>query len=953
MKLITKHNTFRPPTVVGVAILLTAVAARGTLLNYQNAVTNETSLISYYTFDKTNANDGFGTNNGTLRGTAQIAPGIGGGQGLFLDGRGYVQLGKVSDFSFPSGRGTVEAWIQVGWSLENLQPVISDNPCLFANRDLDSLTWSVHMNNVLNGVGVWNGASYEPQAIPDPLAVGVTGTNWHHLAVVWDNASGSATTTLFWDGIQVGQTGQALGNSPAPTQLGSSGSEAVNEGWIGMLDEVALYGSALSSNAIQAHYQAFLQDMPPVIARQPSGGTFLAGTAIRLSVQAVGLHLTYQWYVGATAIPSATNSTFLIPGLTVTNTGDYRVVVSCSSPLTNVTSSAATIGVASSVPPTLASYQATVRATPGLISYYTFDGFNADDTFSTNSGFLVGNARFAAGVGGGPGLGLCLDGRSWVELGSVPDFEFGSGTGTAEAWVQGNWPRTVSPQDIFLEDLCVFSARDNQSVVWSVRLGRNRQYLALANGSSYPEASILDAGTNWHHLAVVWDNSAGTPMTTFFWDGVAIGQTDQGLGTGAAPTHIGSDATSGVYSDWIGMVDEVAFYRVALSTNSIQQHYNAFFGDTLPVILTQPVGGGFLSGRALLLNVEAAGAGLTYQWFKDNSPVAGATNASMSIANLTTSDAGGYYVMVTARGGSSNSAKVMVTVAQQVANYQASVLAEPSLISYYTFDSGDARDSKGTNHGMPVGIVEYGAGVGQGIDKCLILNGTNSINLGHVPAFDFTNGTGTLEAWIRMDWASSPPGYLPCLFANRNDSGINWSIIALPDQTQIGDWDANGYWPIPLPGQVTGWHHFATTFGMAAGMPLASFYWDGSQIGMWSQAVGATNGLTTQLGSDLDSSTADGWIGAMDEVAFYGAQLEPGAIMRHYSAMTVPPPAPLITWSRSGSQLTLFWPAEATKFTLESTTNLSASAWTAVAGVISNQFIVDMSRQTAFYRLRR
>ena len=44
-----------------------------------------------------------------------------------------------------------------------------------------------------------------------------------------------------------------------------------------MLDEVAIYADALTPEAVQAHYNAFFAGDPPVITKQPQGGTYLAG----------------------------------------------------------------------------------------------------------------------------------------------------------------------------------------------------------------------------------------------------------------------------------------------------------------------------------------------------------------------------------------------------------------------------------------------------------------------------------------------------------------------------------------------------------------------------------------------------------------------------------------------------------------------------------------------------
>jgi hypothetical protein len=1248
--------------------LLWNVTAPATLGDYQKAVTNEASLISYYTFDKTNANDSFGPNNGTLQGTAKFAPGVGGGRGLLLDGHGWVALGQVPAFDFASGLGTVEAWVRVDWPLNN---GLGYNPCMFADRNGGPVDWSVHMDSVQDGYGVWNGASYSPQPIsPSPQEIGITGTNWHHVAVVWDlSSSNTPLTTLFWDGIAMGQTDQAVGLSSNPTQLGSSSTTTVTEGWVGMLDEVAFYSSALSSNAILAHYQAFQQDLPPVITAQPAGGTFLAGASLNLTVQALGEDLSYQWYLGSTAIAHATNSTLSIPSLAATDSGSYHVVVSCTAPVTNLSSSTVTVTVASSLPEGLASYQAAVKNTPGLISYYTFDDGNANDSVGSNNGTLAGTATLAPGVGGAPSLGVYLDGHGWVKLGRVPAFDFSSGTGSVEAWVQAAWPLTFSAYNP-----CLFADRDlgtinNELLCWSVHMASTQRGVGVWNGTSWQPQTIPAPGTNWHHLAIVWDNSQGFPTTTTFWDGAGVGETDQGLDTVGETTQLGSSTDDAVSEGWIGMLDEVAFYSTALSTNTVAAHYAsfftspsitvqpvggtflpgvtltlsvqasgpnlsyqwymnsnslagakaptltlpnlaaanagtyyvvvsnpsakvasvavsvgvasplpadltayqkaitsesslisyytfddlnandsvganngtlagitafgpglggppgaglllggqgrvllgevaafdfasgigtveawvqagwpagfsaynpclfanrdfstgdntmtlwsihlessktgvglwngttwepqtipdagtnwhylacvfdmtssntptttifwdgvgigqtdqglgpiaqttqlgssspeletegwigtldevafyssalssnalaahyaAFFGAAPPVITVQPAGGAFYTGQSLSMAVWASGAARTFQWFKNGSAIPGATNWTFGIASLAPTDAGTYYVTISTPGGSVTSAEASVAVGNYVSNYQATVLAEPSLIAYYTFDAGDARDSKGTNDGTAVGTVAYVTGVG-GTGLCLSLNGTNDIELGVVPAFEFTDGSGTVEAWLQMDWSpnngdTNYPPYNPCLCSCRNLNSCDWSIHPLANQQAIGDWNGAAYLTDPLPGNTAGWHHCAVTFGDG----LVTIYWDGNPIGSNVQSVALTWNLPTQIGSSLDTSTREGWIGNIDEVALYSATLSSSAIYSHFLAMATPPQPPAISWSLSGTRLTLSWPARATGFTLESATSLPAVSWTPVSGVVNNQVTVDASKGACFYRLKK
>ncbi|MGC4072552.1 MAG: pectinesterase family protein [Nibricoccus sp.] len=82
-----------------------------------------------------------------------------------------------------------------------------------------------------------------------------------------------------------------------------------------------------------------------------------------------------------------------------------------------------------------------------------------------------------------------------------------------------------------------------------------------------------------------------------------------------------------------------------------------------PVIITQPVGGSATVGQATSLTVAATGAPApTYQWKKNGTDIAGATNATYTIASPAAGDAGSYTVVVTNTTSSVTSSVATLTV---------------------------------------------------------------------------------------------------------------------------------------------------------------------------------------------------------------------------------------------------------------------------------------------------
>lgn len=82
-----------------------------------------------------------------------------------------------------------------------------------------------------------------------------------------------------------------------------------------------------------------------------------------------------------------------------------------------------------------------------------------------------------------------------------------------------------------------------------------------------------------------------------------------------------------------------------------------------PTITLHPIAQTTSAGGAVTFSVVAAGSGpFTYQWLKDGATVAGATNASLVLSNLTSAAAGSYTVAVSNNAGSTTSNAATLTV---------------------------------------------------------------------------------------------------------------------------------------------------------------------------------------------------------------------------------------------------------------------------------------------------
>lgn len=90
--------------------------------------------------------------------------------------------------------------------------------------------------------------------------------------------------------------------------------------------------------------------------------------------------------------------------------------------------------------------------------------------------------------------------------------------------------------------------------------------------------------------------------------------------------------------------------------NSVTLTTSVVCGGTIPTIVADPVAATVCPGTPATFSVSAVGpAGMTFQWMKDGSPIAGATSTNFTIASAFSTDAGSYSVAISSPCGSATS----------------------------------------------------------------------------------------------------------------------------------------------------------------------------------------------------------------------------------------------------------------------------------------------------------
>jgi len=96
---------------------------------------------------------------------------------------------------------------------------------------------------------------------------------------------------------------------------------------------------------------------------------------------------------------------------------------------------------------------------------------------------------------------------------------------------------------------------------------------------------------------------------------------------------------------------------------AVDRSFTVTSATSAPVIMQAPTSRTLNVGQSATLTVTVLGEGtLTYQWFKDGSPIGGATSSSLALASVTSASAGAYRVDVTNAGGTTRSAAATIMV---------------------------------------------------------------------------------------------------------------------------------------------------------------------------------------------------------------------------------------------------------------------------------------------------
>ncbi len=165
---------------------------------------------------------------------------------------------------------------------------------------------------------------------PAATIIGASAASGANTVLTWNSAEGatskveSSATNSTWTTLSATVTSGGVATSYTAT--GSAGFYRITLTALASYDAGGTYGTPVGTTATVINAGAATA---PSITTPPSGATVAVGASVTFSVAASGTApLSYQWTKGTTSISGATNASYTIAAVALTDAGSYRVTVS-------------------------------------------------------------------------------------------------------------------------------------------------------------------------------------------------------------------------------------------------------------------------------------------------------------------------------------------------------------------------------------------------------------------------------------------------------------------------------------------------------------------------------------------------------------------------------------------------------------------------------------------------
>lgn len=408
------------------------------------------------------------------------------------------------------------------------------------------------------------------------------------------------------------------------------------------------------------------------IGTQPVAQTVCSGSTATFTVAATGTSLNYQWRKGGTNISGATSASYSIAAASASDAGAYDVLVTGTCGTVTSTSVNLTVNAATSIGTQPLAQSVCPGGTPlfsvtasGTALTYQWKKNGADISGATAASYFINSASatdagsYSVAVSGTCGnltsnaVPLTVNSASAITAQPIAQTVCSGSSATFAVTATGNnltyqWRKGgtaisgATAATLTLNDVSATDAASYDVVVTGTCGSVTSSTVALTVNAAtsittQPIAQSVCAGS-----AATFSVSAGGSNLTYQWkkNGTAI-----------------TGATSATYSLASVANADGGTYTVAVtgSCGTVTSSGATLTVNNAAVIGTQPQSQAVCAGSSATFTVAATGAGLSYQWKKDGTVLAGATAASYTIAAVSASDAGSYTVVVSGTCGNATS----------------------------------------------------------------------------------------------------------------------------------------------------------------------------------------------------------------------------------------------------------------------------------------------------------
>ena len=431
-------------------------------------------------------------------------------------------------------------------------------------------------------VGIGSGASRNVTLFARPSA-----GQWHHYAFVLDTTAAAAEQVVpYVDGKPVAYSKAASGTEAPPFAAASlnfmsrAGSSLFGAG---DLDEVAIFGRALSASTIAGNYAGIVTDKRPV-ASFTAPLTAKAGETIDFDASASsdpdGTIAKYEWDLDGNGSYETDTGTTPTTSHAFSSAGNAEVGlrVTDDGGVTATTTKAIAIEAEGGGGGEPATYGKAVLATPGLTDYWRL---------GESSGSLLADSvgPSPATTSGEPTLGI--PGSIFNEPDTAVRFDGVNDAASAAVDLSGKTAITVElwmKWNAWANDdaLAMEMTNNFNEVPGGFLVDPNSSYgnfaVALGIGGSR-NITLFSRPTagRWHHYAFVLDTTAPAAQQVVpYVDGKAVSYSKAGSGTEAPPfanSTLNFMSRAGTALFGAGDLDEVALYGRALSPATVAGHY--------------------------------------------------------------------------------------------------------------------------------------------------------------------------------------------------------------------------------------------------------------------------------------------------------------------------------------------------------------------------------------------